>query len=192
VPKIAREIIVSAPLETTWALVSDMKRFSLCIPGCKEVKKISETEFDWVMEAKVLRTTRRVTARTRTASMNPPKHAEFTGEGRLFERSNHYKLSIAGTTDLEILDRGRTRILFAGDVTAGGVGGAIIDKVASGQMDELFTDFERNVKAALGDTGGTVLPAAASDPIPSRHISIRWWAGAAVLILAVAAAYLLA
>ena len=102
-PEISKEIIVDASLEDTWTLVSDMERFSLCIPGCKEVKTISETEFDWKLETKVLRTTRKATARTRAVKMEPPNHSEFVGEGRLFERSNHYRLTIKGTTDLEAM-----------------------------------------------------------------------------------------
>ena len=148
-PEITREIIVDASLESTWALVSDMQRFSLCIPGCKEVKPISETEFDWKLETKVLRTTRKATARTRVVKMEPPSHSEFVGEGRLFERSNHYKLTITGTTDLETMEDDKTRIIFAGNVKASGLGGAIIEKVAAGQMDGLFAEFEKNIKRAL-------------------------------------------
>lgn len=148
-PEISREIIVDAPLQTTWDLVSDMERFSLCIPGCKEVKTISATEFDWKLETKVLRTTRKATARTRTVKMEPPTHAEFVGEGRLFERSNHYKLTITGTTDLETMEDEKTRVIFSGDVKASGLGGAIIEKVAAGQMDSLFSEFESNIKQAL-------------------------------------------
>ena len=148
-PEISREIIVDAPLQKTWDLVSDMERFSLCIPGCKEVKTISETEFDWKLETKVLRTTRKATARTRTVKMEPPSHAEFVGEGRLFERSNHYKLTITGTTDLETLGQDKTRIIFSGVVRASGLGGAIIEKVAAGQMDGLFKEFQKNIKQAL-------------------------------------------
>ena len=148
-PEISREIIVNEPLQTTWDLVSDMERFSLCIPGCKEVKVISETEFDWKLETKVLRTTRKATARTRTMKMEPPTHAEFVGEGRLFERSNHYKLTITGTTDLETVEDDKTRVIFSGDVKASGLGGAIIEKVAAGQMDSLFSEFENNIKQAL-------------------------------------------
>lgn len=148
-PEISREIIVNAPLQKTWDLVSDMERFSLCIPGCKEVKVISETEFDWKLETKVLRTTRKATARTTAVKMEPPTHAEFVGEGRLFERSNHYKLTITGTTDLETLEQDSTRIIFSGDVRASGLGGAIIEKVAAGQMDGLFSEFESNIKQAL-------------------------------------------
>ena len=149
VPEISKEIIVNAPLQKTWALVSDMERFSLCIPGCKEVKVISETEFDWKLETKVLRTTRKATARTTTVKMEPPTHAEFVGEGRLFERSNHYKLTITGTTDLETMEDDKTRVTFSGDVKASGLGGAIIEKVAAGQMDSLFQEFENNIKQAL-------------------------------------------
>ena len=148
-PEICKEIIVDAPLQETWDLVSDMQRFSLCIPGCKEVKPISETEFDWKLETKVLRTTRKATARTRAVKMEPPSHSEFVGEGRLFERSNHYKLTITGTTDLETMEDDKTRIIFAGNVKASGLGGAIIEKVAAGQMDGLFAEFEKNIKRAL-------------------------------------------
>ncbi|MBI2970776.1 MAG: SRPBCC family protein [Gammaproteobacteria bacterium] len=173
-PEIVRELTVNAPIEATWALVSDMERFSLCIPGCKEVKKVSETEFDWVMEAKVLRTTRRVTARTRTELMRAPSHAEFVGEGRLFERSNHYKLTIRGNTDLESVSPSSTRICFSGDVKASGVGGAIIDKVASGQMEELFAEFEKNVKRALGDEGDTAALHATPVPAVKSTGGPRW------------------
>lgn len=150
-PEICKEIIVDAPLESAWALVSDMQRFSLCIPGCKEVRTISDTEFDWKLETKVLRTTRKATARTRTVRMEPPSRAEFAGEGRLFERSNHYKLTIIGATDLETLADGKTLIRFAGDVRARGLGGAIIEKVAAGQMDNLFREFENNIKQVLAE-----------------------------------------
>jgi uncharacterized protein len=148
-PEIIKEIIVAADLDSTWALVSDMERFSLCIPGCKSVKVISETEFDWELETKVLRTTRKAKARTRTLEMHPPTHAEFVGEGRLFERSNHYKLTITGTTDLESMEANLTKIKFAGEVSASGLGGAIVEKVASGQMNSLFGEFETNIKQAL-------------------------------------------
>ena len=152
-PEISKEIIVDAPLQKTWELVSDMERFSLCIPGCKEVRTVSATEFDWKLETKVLRTTRKATARTTAVKMEPPTHAEFVGEGRLFERSNHYKLTITGTTDLETLAQDRTRIVFSGDVRASGLGGAIIEKVAAGQMGGLFDEFEQNIKKALADGG---------------------------------------
>ena len=58
-------------------------------------------------------------------------------------------MTITGTTDLETLEQDRTRIIFSGDVKASGLGGAIIEKVAAGQMDGLFAEFEENIKRAL-------------------------------------------
>ena len=147
--EIVKEITVKASLDKTWALVSDMIAFSQCVPGCKEVKQISETEYDWVMEAKVLRTTRTVKARTRAAEMRPPVYSRYEGEGRLFEKSNYYKINISGTTNLESLGENETRIVFAGIVAASGIGGGIVERVAAGQMDGLFEVFEVNVKNAL-------------------------------------------
>lgn len=129
--------------------------------------------------------------------MQSPTHAEFVGEGRLFERSNHYKLTIKGTTDLEIVGDDITRVRFSGDVKASGVGGAMIEKVAAGQMDDLFREFEKNVKQALGDTGDVVseaevAAAADSGDIPAeqaeRHLGRRLaWIGVAVGALVILA-----
>lgn len=143
------KFIVKAPLERTWELVSDMERLGSCIPGCKEVRKISETEYDWVIQAKILRTSRTIVAKTRTTEIKPPIHASFLGEGELHERFSRYKMTLSGTTDLESLSDSETKIKFAGDVHASGMGGFIINKIASGQMEGLLRDFEHNIKAEL-------------------------------------------
>lgn len=148
-PVIRQEFVVKASLEKTWALLNDMERFGLCIPGCKEVKKISETEVDWVIEAKILRTSRTIVARTQAIEIRPPVHASFQGEGELHERFNRYKMTLTGTTDLEPLSENETKMVFAGSVSASGAAGFLINKVASGQMQGLFQDFEKNIKAAL-------------------------------------------
>lgn len=151
-PKITKELTVDAPVDSVWHLISDMERFGACIPGCKQVRRVSDTEFDWVLEARVLRTTRKLTARTRATQMHAPWRAEYCGEGRLFEQSNHYRLNLQGTTNLEDLGHGKTRVRFEGQVNASGIGGALIDKIAAGQMDELFANFEENMKLALAGT----------------------------------------
>lgn len=153
-PKITKELSVAAPIEAVWALVSDMERFSSCVPGCKQVQRVSGDEFDWVLEARVLRTTRKLTARTRTTQLRAPHRAEFSGEGRLFEQSNHYRLGLQGVTQLEDLGGGVTRVRFEAQVSASGMAGALIEKIAAGQMDELFGDFETNLQRALGVSGG--------------------------------------
>jgi len=198
-PEIVREFKVKASLDDAWALVSDMEKFSLCIPGCKKVTKVSDTEFDWDLETKVMRTTRKAQARTRAVSMKAPTNAEFVGEGRLFERSNHYKLTINGTTGLEPISDSETKIKFEGVVKASGLGGAIIEKVAAGQMDGLFQEFENNVKRTLGDTGEDDSGGRAEAPVeqaqPTNQEKPRdrraVWVGLAVVVAAIAIMYYL-
>ena len=148
-PTLVEEFTVMAPLEKAWELLGNMERFGLCIPGCKEVKKISETEYDWVIQAKVLLTSRTIVAKTRVTEMKPPVHASFQGEGELHERFSRYKMTLSGTMDLESLSDGETKITFAGNIHASGAGGFIINKIASGQMQGLLQDFEQNIRVAL-------------------------------------------
>jgi len=148
-PMLEEEFTVKAPLEKTWELLNDMERFGLCVPGCKEVKKISETEYDWVIQAKVLRTSRTIVARTRATEMKPPVHASFLGEGELHERFSRYKMTLSGTTDLQSVSECETKITFAGSIYTSGAGGFIINKIASGQMQGLLREFEQNIRAAL-------------------------------------------
>ena len=148
-PTLVEEFTVMAPLEKAWELLGNMERFGLCIPGCKEVKKISETEFDWVLQAKILRTSRTIIARTRATEMTPPVRAAFQGEGELHERLSRFKMTLSGTMELQPVSDSETKIKFAGDVHASGMGGFIINKIASGQMQGLLRDFEQNIKAEL-------------------------------------------
>lgn len=148
-PMLEEEFVVKASLEKTWELLSNMERFGLCIPGCKEVKKISETEYDWVIQAKVLRTSRTIVARTRVTEIKPPVRASFLGEAELRERFNRYRMTLSGTTDLQSVSDGETKITFTGSIYASGAGGFIINKIASGQMQGLLRDFEQNIKTEL-------------------------------------------
>lgn len=147
--EVIKEFTVKATLKKAWDLVSDMERFSSCIPGCKESKKITETEHDWVLEAKVLHTMRTLKMRTKAEVLEAPVHASFVGEGKLIERLNYYKITLKGTTDLEPVSEQETKIRFAGTIRASGLGGSIIEKVASGQIEGIFQDFEKNLRDNL-------------------------------------------
>ena len=147
--EIRKEFTVKCPLKKAWDFISDMERFSQSIPGCKDSRKISDTEHDWVLEAKVLYTMRTLKMRTKTEVLEPPTHASFVGEGRLMERLNYYKVTFKGTTDLATVSEQETKIRFTGTIHASGLGGSIVEKVASGQMEGLFQDFEKNLKDNL-------------------------------------------
>jgi carbon monoxide dehydrogenase subunit G len=148
-PDVREEFTVKAPIETAWGLLSDMTRLAHCVPGCQSARQVAENEFAWVLTAKLLRTSRAVNITTRAAEITPPHHVSFLGDGKLFEGIGFYKLSLRGAMELQPMSDDETRVIFDGNVSAAGPGGALINKIASSQLKDLLRDFEQNVRNAL-------------------------------------------
>lgn len=137
------------PLERSWDFFGNIERWSSCVPGFKEVKKISENEYEGIIEARVLRTSREIKGRIEVEEVKPLSYIKYRGQGELKEGFFRYKITLGGTLNLERLCDDETRVTFNGSVHSSGLGGAIINKIVSGQMTEMMQKFEQNVKAAL-------------------------------------------
>lgn len=141
---------VEVPLKKAWELFKNLEDWALCVPGCREIEKISENEFEGVIEARVLRTSRKIRGRVQMIEVNPPTHIEYCGQGELSERFLRYKVTLKATLDLQAVSESQTKIDFAGSVHSSGLGGAIINKIASSQMKgTIIKDFEQNVRDRL-------------------------------------------
>lgn len=143
------DFVVKASPEKIWELFESLENWGLCIPGCKEVKKISENEYEGIFEARVLRTSREIKGRVQIIEVNPPTYIKYYGEGELRERLARYKVTLEATLNLQSVSGSQTRISFAGGVHSGGLGGVIINKIASAQMVDTMKRLEQNIKDAL-------------------------------------------
>lgn len=76
-PMIVEEFTAKAPLQKVWELLSDMGKMSLCIPGCKEAKQISEEEWERLFEVKVLYSTKKIKAISNATKLVPINHVSF-------------------------------------------------------------------------------------------------------------------
>ncbi|MGI0078823.1 MAG: CoxG family protein [Nitrososphaerales archaeon] len=47
---ITKTVLISKPLETTWRFLNDIEKTGHCLPGCQEVKIISETRSLWKLK----------------------------------------------------------------------------------------------------------------------------------------------
>lgn len=137
-------------LEKSWNFFGNIEHWSSCIPGFKEVKKISENEYEGTIEARVLRASREIKGRIEVEDVTPCSYIKYRGQGELKEGFVRYKIGLEGALTLEPLSADETLVTFVGGVHASGLGGVIINKIASGQMTDMMQRFERNVKAALG------------------------------------------
>lgn len=44
---ISRSILLTKPMQTTWAFLNDVERVGKCLPGCQEVKVLSDAKSYW-------------------------------------------------------------------------------------------------------------------------------------------------
>ncbi len=147
------EFTVNAPIDANWELFRDADRWALCIPGCKSVTRISESEWDGLFEIRVFHTSRTVQGRLQAVEINPSTNISYQGKGELREGFHRYGLTLRAEMRLEAVSDGKTRVTFVGDVAAKGLGGAIINKIVSSKMDEMVRGFEQNVRRILEKEG---------------------------------------
>ena len=75
------EVQLNAPRETVWAKLNDPEVLKACIPGCEELTKTSDTEFQAVATAKVGPVKARFRGKVRLTDLDPPNGYKISGEG---------------------------------------------------------------------------------------------------------------
>jgi carbon monoxide dehydrogenase subunit G len=148
-PEGKSSFVVKAPLGKTWELFRSMENWGLCIPNCREVKKISENQCEGTIEARVLRTSREIKGRVQMIEVNPPTHVKYRGEGELKEGFARFKVTFEATLNLQPVTDSQTRVDFAGSVLSSGLGGTIINKIASSQTENMINRFVQNIRDKL-------------------------------------------
>jgi uncharacterized protein len=75
------EVQLAAPREVVWAKLNDAEVLKLCIPGCEELNKTSDTEFNAVATIKIGPVKARFKGKVHLSDMDPPNGYKISGEG---------------------------------------------------------------------------------------------------------------
>jgi uncharacterized protein len=75
------EIQLAAPREVVWAKLNDAEVLKQCIPGCEELNKTSDTEFNAIATIKIGPVKARFKGRVNLSDMDPPNGYKISGEG---------------------------------------------------------------------------------------------------------------
>jgi carbon monoxide dehydrogenase subunit G len=75
------EVQLAAPREVVWAKLNDAEVLKQCIPGCEELNKVSDTEFQAVATIKIGPVKARFKGRVNLSDMDPPNGYKISGEG---------------------------------------------------------------------------------------------------------------
>jgi uncharacterized protein len=75
------EVQLLASREAVWAKLNDPDVLKACIPGCEELNKVSDTEFQAVAITKIGPVKARFRGKVHLTDLNPPNGYKISGEG---------------------------------------------------------------------------------------------------------------
>ena len=75
------EVQLPASRDVVWAKLNDPDVLKACIPGCEELNKTSETEFQAIATTKIGPVKARFKGKVQLSDLNPPNGYRISGEG---------------------------------------------------------------------------------------------------------------
>jgi carbon monoxide dehydrogenase subunit G len=142
------ECHLPASRETVWAKLNDPDVLRACIPGCEELNKLSETEFQAIAVTKIGPVKARFKGKVHLTDLNPPNGYRISGEG---------EGGVAGfakggaTIALTEKDDG-TLLTYNVEAQIGGklaqLGQRLVNGVAKKIADDFFANFAKAVSPA--------------------------------------------
>ncbi len=142
------EVILPAEPAPVWAALNDPNVLKVCIPGCEELTKLSDTEFEALAKVAVGPVKAAFKGRIALEDLNPPNGYTIRGEGQG---------GVAGFAKgsarvrLEPVEGG-TRLVYDVEATVGGklaqLGGRLVNGVAKKNADAFFASFAKALAPA--------------------------------------------
>ena len=75
------EYQLSVPRETVWEKLNDPETLKACIPGCEQLDKVSDTEFQAVATTKIGPVKAKFKGKVTLSDLDPPNGYKISGQG---------------------------------------------------------------------------------------------------------------
>jgi len=139
------EQLVPQPQDVTWNALNDAAILKDCIPGCESIERVSPTEFQMTMTAKVGPVSAKFKGKMTLSEVAPPRAYTLTFEGQ-----GGVAGFAKGAARVELSpDAGGTRLAYSATAMIGGklaqVGARLIDGVAKKMAEQFFTAFNKRL-----------------------------------------------
>ncbi len=140
--KMAGEQTLNAPREAVWDALNDAEVLKMCIPGCQELTKTSDTSFAAVAQAKVGPVKAKFKGNVTLSDIDAPNGYTISGEG-----SGGAAGFAKGAAKVSLADGepGQTVLTYDVDANVGGklaqIGSRLVDGAAKKMADEFFSNF---------------------------------------------------
>jgi carbon monoxide dehydrogenase subunit G len=139
------EVQLPASREVVYAKLNDAEVLKACIPGCEELTKISDTEFQAVATTKIGPVKARFRGKVHLSDLNPPNGYKISGEG---------EGGVAGfakggaTVKLSEVPEG-TKLAYNAEANVGGKIAQLGQRLLAGSAKKIADKFFSNFTAAL-------------------------------------------
>jgi hypothetical protein len=135
------EVQLPANRETVWAKLNDPEVLKACIPGCEEVNKLSDTEFQAAVTSKIGPVKARFKGKIHLSDLDPPNGYRISGEG-----DGGIAGFAKGGATVALADKdGGTLLSYNVEAQIGGklaqLGQRLINGVAKKMADDFFQRF---------------------------------------------------
>ena len=137
---------IDIPRDRVFAALTDPAVLQKCIPGCQQMEKTGENQYNAKLTAGVGPIKGVFTATVALEQITPPEHFKLVVEGK------GQPGFVKGSGDLNLKDAdGGTEIQYAGDVSVGGliasVGQRMVQSVGKMMAERFFVALENEAKA---------------------------------------------
>lgn len=140
------EVQLPASRETVWAKLNDPEVLKTCVPGCEQLDKVSETEFQAIASIKIGPVKARWKGKVRLSDLDPPNGYKISGEGE----GGVAGFAKGGATVGLAEKDGGTLLSYNVEAQIGGklaqLGQRLINSAAKKTADDFFANFAKAVE----------------------------------------------
>jgi uncharacterized protein len=141
------EVQLPATREVVWAKLNDAEVLKACIPGCEELNKTSDTEFDAVATTKIGPVKARFKGNVHLTDLDPPNGYKISGEG-----SGGVAGFAKGGAIVALSEKdGGTLLSYSVDAQIGGKLAQLGQRLVNGAAKKLADDFFQKFAAQVAE-----------------------------------------
>lgn len=147
------KIDLEVPIETAWDFLTDINKFSACLPGIEEVKQIDEKTFEGTVAATVGPISGKFSFRSTILESRPPEQMMVRTEGA--DSVTKSTVIADMKVDLCKLSDKNTQMNYKADVKINGRLAIVGDMVLRATATLILQEFTRRLNERLADPSAT-------------------------------------
>jgi len=139
------EVQLPAAREVVWVKLNDPDVLKACIPGCEELNKLSDTEFQAIAVSKIGPVKARFKGKVQLSELNPPNGYKISGEG-----DGGVAGFAKGGATVALTDKdGGTLLTYNVEAHIGGKLAQLGQRLVNGAAKKIADDFFKNFAATV-------------------------------------------